>query len=116
MARTPITAIAVVGRGTTPAAPPAAQASDVANGNSLNNDGRVVLLVSNTAAASGTLTVAQQPGVIDGVATPGLVVTIPATTNNVPLGRFRPEVYGSVMNLNGSAATITVLALQETLN
>lgn len=94
---------------------PSPVTGDVTNGHYFTNDGHVLLTVSNSAGASGTVTVAFGSPV-DGNTTSPKVATIPASTNDVPVGPFPPSIYGSRVSLTVSAATLTLRAYHITPN
>lgn len=86
-------------------------ACDVSNGNVISNNGRTTWIeVTNSAGASGTLTV-QPTRTVDGQQVPAITHTIPSTTT-VPIkyGPFSAFDYSSQLEFNGSAATILVSA------
>ncbi|MFD5566638.1 hypothetical protein [Streptomyces cadmiisoli] len=87
---------------------PAATAGDVANGNSTANDGRVVLLVKNTNAATTARTITFQTArTVDGLTAPVRSESIPAGETQV-FGPFSPNDYGNVLAFNADHAEITV--------
>jgi hypothetical protein len=85
---------------------PAATAGDVTNGNSVTNDGRVVLIVKNTGASSRTITF-QTARTVDGLTAPTRVETIPAGETQV-FGPFSPNDYGDTLAFDVSNAELTI--------
>lgn len=92
---------------------PAPVAADVANGNQLsNNNGRMWLQISNPGGAAKTIT-AVQPNTQDGVASPGLVRSIPAGATFRKFGPFPVGIYGQTVQFTHEAgSTSTILAFQ----
>jgi hypothetical protein len=108
MSRTSITVNGITRAGTPGVTP---TACDVSNGNQVVNNGQTTWLeVTNSAGASGTLTV-QPTRTVDGQMVAAITHTIPATTT-VPIkyGPFSAMDYSSNLEFNGSAATILVAA------
>lgn len=109
MPRTSITATQASRAGTVL---PAATAGDVANGNSIANDGRVVLIVKNTNGASTartiTFTTAKS---VDGLTFPVRSETIPAGETQV-FGPFPPTDYGTTLAFNVDNVELTVQAVR----
>lgn len=66
-------------------------AGDDSNGNKISNDGKVVLLLSNTGGSSATVTFAT-PGTVRGLAIADNVVTL-ASGQVKACGPFPPEIY-----------------------
>ncbi|GAB2718197.1 hypothetical protein [Streptomyces bullii] len=89
---------------------PAATAGDVANGNSVANDGRVVLIVNNTGASSRTITFHTARSV-DGLTAPVRSETVPAGETQV-FGPFSPNDYGNPLAFNVDNAELTVQVLR----
>lgn len=105
MPRTALTAIQATRAGTVL---PAATAGDVTNGNSVANDGRVILIVKNTNAASTarTITFATVRSV-DGLTNPTRSETIPAGETQV-FGPWPPTDYGATLAINVDNAELTI--------
>lgn len=89
---------------------PAATAGDVVNGNSVQNDGRVVLIVNNTGASSRTITF-QTTVSVDGLTAPVRSETVPAGETQV-FGPFPPNDYGTTLGFNVDNAELTVQVLR----
>ncbi|WP_217235454.1 hypothetical protein [Streptomyces sp. AC555_RSS877] len=85
---------------------PAATAGDVTNGNSVTNDGRVVLVVKNTGASSRTITF-QTARTVDGLTAPVRSESIPAGETQI-FGPFSPNDYGDTLGFNVDNAELTV--------
>lgn len=109
MVATPVPVTEITRAGITP---PAATTGDTVNGHSVVNDGYMHLDVSNSAGAPGTLTISY-PQTVDGQAITPKAITIPATTNNVRIGPFPVQVYGTTINFTVSAATVTLRAWHQ---
>lgn len=105
MARTSLSATQASRAGATL---PAATAGDATNGNSVANDGRVILIVKNTngAATSRTITFSTVKSV-DGLTAPTRSETIPAGETQV-FGPFSPTDYGTTLALNVDNAELTI--------
>ena len=108
MPRTTLTAVQASRAGTTL---PAATAGDAVNGNQINNDGRVILLVKNTNAATTTRTITFSTVVkIDGLTAPTRSEILPAGETQV-FGPFPPNDYGHLLALNVDNAELTIQAV-----
>jgi hypothetical protein len=106
--RTTLNAVQASRAGTTL---PAAVAGDAVNGNQIANDGRVVLLVQNTNAATTARTVTFATVVsIDGLTAPARSETIPAGETQV-FGPFTVNDYGRLLAINVDNAELTVQAI-----
>lgn len=103
MARTAITPTQASRTGTTL---PAASAGDAVNGNSVANNGNVVLIVKNTGASSRNFTV-QTIRSIDGLANPTRVVSVAAGATLV-FGPYSPNDYGDTLNFDAAHAELTI--------
>lgn len=91
---------------TWPATPGAA--ADTTNGDTVPNGGSTILVMNNTAGASGTVTI-RTPGTVDGLPVEDRVFTIPA--NTIQLTKLgSPAHYGSPTRIDCSAATIRIAA------
>jgi hypothetical protein len=106
MARTALT-LTQVTRAAAGVAQPAQANSDVVNGNAVpaGDHGRLLIEIQNSNAASRTATFAQ-PGLVDGVATAGKVITV-AGLATVVVGPFPPGVYDQAdgtINVDSSGA------------
>jgi hypothetical protein len=109
MARTNIAATQASRSGTVL---PTATAGDVSNGNSIQNDGRVVLLVTNTNESSTARTITFQTTVsVDGLTAPVRSESIPAGETQV-FGPFPPTQYGTTLGFNVDNAELTVQVLR----
>src|SRR5687767_14150807 len=87
-------------------------ASDVVNGNVINNiSDHMWIEVTNSVASPGTVTL-KTPGTVQGRAIEDDVVTIPASANRRRLGPFSKAVYGNNLEFDASAVTLTVAAYQ----
>lgn len=108
MARTALTAIQATRSGTTL---PPATAGDATNGNSIANDGRVILIVKNTngASTSRTITFATVRSV-DSLANPTRSETLTAGETQV-FGPFSPTDYGNTLAINVDNAELTIQAV-----
>lgn len=108
MPRTALTAVQATRAGTTL---PAATAGDAVNGNQIGNDGRLILIVKNTNAASTARTVTFQTTVsVDGLTAPVRSETLPAGETQV-LGPFPPNDYGTTLAINVDNAELTIQAI-----
>lgn len=107
MPRTALTVTQASRAGTTL---PAATAGDATNGNSVQNDGRVVLIVKNTGATSRDIVFATVRAV-DGLAAPVRTEAIPASITQV-FGPFPPGDYGDLLGINASNAELTIQAIR----
>lgn len=85
-------------------------AVDVANGNTIANDGKVAVLVKNTGSTSHTLTIAIAEKV-DGQTVPAKTWTVAASAQ-LAIGPFDPSVYGGRLQVNGDNAELTVLPVR----
>jgi hypothetical protein len=109
MPRTTLTAIQATRAG---AVLPAATAGDVTNGNQIANDGRVILIVKNTNAASTarTITFATVKSV-DGLIAPTRSETLAAGETQV-FGPFPATDYGSTLAINVDNAELTIQSVR----
>lgn len=93
----------------------AALTAAIADGHSFVNDGRTVLLLQNTNAATRTITV-QTPVTVDGLAVAELTITLPATTGRIITATFPRTVYnqsdGSVYIDYSATAGVLVAAIK----
>lgn len=105
-ARTPV-AVATLNRATG-ITPIAYASSDNTNGNSVANDGQTWLELSNTDSVSRTATVTPAR-TVDGQAVAGVVHTLAAAAL-LKLGPFPVSDYGSVLQVNTSAALLKIAA------
>ena len=105
MARTALTATQASRAGTTL---PAATAGDATNGNSVQNDGRVILIAKNTNGASTARTITfQTVRSVDGLTNPTRQESIPAGETQV-FGPFPPTDYGTTLAFDVSNAEVTI--------
>lgn len=106
------TAIAVTDPSKAGTAMPAETAADVANGNSIPNDGKTIVLAHNTNASStartATITVT---GTIDGFAPAARTVSIAAGATKV-LGPYEVTNYSSTLQISGDNAELKFLAIR----
>lgn len=109
MARTPI---AVNDSTKAGAILPTEPSSDVAQGNSVVNDGRVLLLLHNTNASSTarTLTIALV-GTIDGFAPAARTIPVAAGQYKIA-GPFEIVNYGTSLALNGDNAELKITPIR----
>lgn len=83
-------------------------AADTTNGDTFPNGGSTILVMNNTAASSGTVTV-RTTAVVDGLPVDDRVFTVPATT--IQLVKLGPtSVYGASTRVDCSATTLRVAA------
>lgn len=91
---------------------PTETAADVANGNSVANDGRTIVLAHNTNAAAtprtATITVT---GTIDGFAPAARTVSIAAGATKT-LGPYEVGNYSSTLQISGDNAELKFLAIR----
>lgn len=106
MARTALTATQASRAGTTL---PAATAGDATNGNSVQNDGRVILIAKNTNGTSTARTITFQTSrsVVDDLTKPTRQESIAAGETQV-FGPFPPTDYGTTLAFDVSNAEITI--------
>lgn len=108
MPRTSLTAVQASRVGATL---PAGTAGDTTNGNSIANDGRVILIVRNTNGASTARTITFQTSrSVDGLTAPARQESIPAGETQV-FGPFSPNDYGNVLAFDVSNAELTIQAV-----
>ena len=89
---------------------PAATAGDVVNGNSVANNGQVVLIVENTGASARTVTFHTIRSV-DGLTAPTRVESIPAGQVQL-FGPFDPTDYGPALGIDAEHAEVTIQAIR----
>lgn len=95
---------------TTPVTWPATPgvAADTTNGDTIPNGGSTILVMNNTAASPGTVTVITT-STVDGLPVNDRVFTVPATT--IQLVKLGPvSVYGTTTRVDCSASTLRVAA------
>lgn len=103
MARTALTPTASSKAGTVL---PAGTAADVANGNSIANDGSTIILARNTNGASTARTVTiTLTGAIDGFAPAPRTISVAAGTTKV-LGPYEVTNYSSTLQISGDHAEL----------
>jgi len=92
---------------------PAATAGDAVNGNSIANDGRVILIAKNTNGASTARTITFQTArsVVDDLSKPTRQESIPAGETQV-FGPFPSTDYGTTLNFDVSNAEVTIQAVR----
>ncbi|GAA2220335.1 hypothetical protein GCM10010400_76810 [Streptomyces aculeolatus] len=91
---------------------PAATAGDVANGNSVANNGRVILLVTNTNASTTARTITfNTVRTVDGLTAPERVESIPAGETQL-FGPFDPTDYGPSLAIDPEHAEVTIQAIR----
>lgn len=107
MAVTPLTLVnwAKPINGSTVQEPAGTVANVSGGGNSFVNDGRVLLQIINSTAASTTVTL-DITKTVGGAAVTDPVVTLAATIHNEWLGPFDPTVYGDTIVVTASANTV----------
>lgn len=106
MARTPV-AVTSLNR-TAGVAPAAFAASDVANGNVVPNDGHTWIEVSNTDAASQTVTVTPAR-TVDGIAVVGVAHPVAAGAQ-LRLGPYPTSDYSGQLEVNCSNTNLKIAA------
>jgi len=84
--------------------------SDVANGNSIANDGRVMLLLHNTGAVTRNLTLALV-GTIDGFAPTARTIPVAAGVYKLS-GPFETVNYGVSLAANGDNAELKIIPIR----
>lgn len=83
-------------------------AADTTNGDTVPNGGSTILVMNNTAASSGTVTVVTT-STVDGLPVNDRVFTVPAST--IQLVKLGPvSVYGTTTRVDCSASTLRVAA------
>lgn len=82
---------------------PAGVAADVANGNSIVNDGRVLVIAINSGASPRNVTVTPT-ATVDGLVAAARTSAIPATSS-ILLGPWDVGNYSSVLQISGDNAT-----------
>jgi hypothetical protein len=83
-------------------------AADNVNGDSFPNGGSTILIMNNTAGASGTVDIATTLAT-DGLTPPVRQFTIPA--NSIRVAKLGPPaIYGSTVTVTASASTIKLQA------
>lgn len=100
MPRTNINATSPSKTGTTMPSPTAA---DVANGNSIINDGRLIVIATNSGASPRSVTVTPT-ATVDGLAAAARTTALPASTS-VLLGPWEVSNYGTALQISGDNAT-----------
>lgn len=103
MARTPLAFVTITRTGVVPQTP---TAGDVANGNSLLNDGNTFFTLANsgsTVSRTCTLTV---PGSVDGQPVTAKALTLAQGTSK-KYGPYPTDVYGGLLKLNVDNAELT---------
>lgn len=109
MARTAITYADVSKAGV---ALPAETAADVANGNSMPNDGNVILIVRNANGASTARVLSLSLiGTVDGFTPAPRTYSIAAGASRV-IGPFEPAFYGTSLLLNGDNSELKITGLR----
>jgi hypothetical protein len=83
---------------------PAAVAADVANGNVINNDGRVVVIASNANVSTIRNATVTPTATVDGLAAAARTSPIPASSS-ILLGPWEVGNYSTLLQLNGDNAT-----------
>ena len=85
----------------------AGTAGDTVNGNSVVNDGKVVLYLNNSGGVSHTLTVTAAVTGADGLTLGTKQIVVPATSTYLT-DVWPPAVYGSVLQLTVDNAALTI--------
>lgn len=101
MPRTNINATSPSKTGTTL---PAATAVDVANGNSVINDGRVVVIATNSNVSTPRNVVVTPTATVDGLTAAARTTPLPASSSML-LGPWEVSNYGEVLQISGDNAT-----------
>lgn len=102
MPRTPMTNIISPSKAGT--AFPAGTAVDVANGNSISNDGRVLVIAANTNASLTRNVTVTPTATVDGLAAAARTSPVPAVSS-ILLGPWDVGNYGSTLQISGDNAT-----------
>lgn len=106
------TAIAYADVSKTGVALPTETAADVANGNSMPNDGRVILIVRNANGASTARVLSLGfTGTVDGYVPAARTYSVAAGTSKV-IGPFETSKYGTSLALNGDNAELKITGLR----
>lgn len=102
MPRTPLTNIVAPSKNGTPF--PAGTAADVVNGNSVANDGRVIVIASNSNASVVRNATVTPTGTVDGLTAAARTSPIPAQSS-ILLGPWEIGNYSTTLALSGDNAT-----------
>lgn len=89
-----------------------AVAADNVNGNSVVNDGNLILALINGAGAQ--TVVVKSVAVADSTLTPPSLTINLAASQSFLTSRFNPAVWGGVLVFTASAATVTVIPIEVT--
>ncbi len=100
----PRTAIAVTESSKGGTTLPAPTAADVANGNSVVNDGKTLVLASNAGASTRTITITPT-ATVDGLAPANRTVSLAASASKL-LGPYEVGNYGDVLQISGDHADV----------
>ncbi len=85
--------------------PTGTAANQTGGGNTFPNDGRVMLQVINSTASAPTVTT-DIPKTLAGAGVVDPVTSLANTIHTEWLGPFDPAIYGDVVTVTGSAATV----------
>jgi len=113
MVATPLTVVAPSHLAASAAISTLEQNSDVTNGNVVPNDGKTVLLVRNTNAATRNLTV-NYGTTYDGQTIPPIVHTVPVTTASVLIALGPSGITGQNVNItysNGAGGDLKIIPI-----
>lgn len=102
MARTPLTNI--ISPSKTGTAFPAGTAADVTNGNSIVNDGRVLVIATNSHATLVRNAIVTPTATVDGLTATTRTSPIPALSS-ILLGPWEVSNYSNVLQISGDNAT-----------
>jgi hypothetical protein len=97
---------------TTGTAPPSAQAGDNVNGMTMQNDGNVLLIVTNSDGSNPHTITFTTPSGPEGMAAPARAISIPASATRV-WAKHPVAVYGAVMAITVDSASLTFIAYQQ---
>src|SRR5687768_806111 len=107
MAAVPLTLVNWVrpNNGSSVQQPTGTAANQTGGGNTFPNDGRVMLQIINSTAASTTVTT-DIARLLGGAGVVDPVTSLAATIHTEWLGPFDPAIYGDTVTVTGSAATV----------
>lgn len=90
-------------------APPTPTNGDATNHHSIQNNGRVILLVANAGESTPRTVTLRLPGVVDGQALTPKTVTVPASASRY-IGPFPTDAYGSTLQVDVDHADLKLSA------
>lgn len=108
MPRTNLAPVTITRAGVSPGSE---TAGDASNGNSISNDGRMVVLVHNNDGSNPHNVTFKTVGTVDGQAIADRVVAMAASSSKW-FGPFPPEVYGSSLQVDVADANLKLTAYQ----